>query len=454
MAYFNLMILLSRYIFAGFGILFIIVAFSFMKPFIHYPLGKTNEKNKFLYLCLSFFHLGGVSIVAGKQTEMAARLLVARNGVSVFVLITVTLWLLRLWGRHQEIILWNLMFFLVDIGYIMLERLDHKLATKQIIAYALGVVVALIFPNIFSLLIRPQNKYFYLVVLVSTMLITFVFGSKILGATNWVKIGGMSFQPSEIGKVALILFLASLFCDFEHQSKKKNTVLFSIAVMVVMMGCLVLQRDLGAALLYYLTFLIMLLVGTQYTFLALLGLLAGGVGSVAGYFLFSHVRVRVEAWLDPWRDITGSGYQVVQGLFAIGTWGWLGSGLTRGIPNKIPFAETDYIFAALCEEFGTLVGILVLFAYLGMILQCLKVALRQNHSFYRLIVVGIATLFTVQTFIIIGGVLKLIPLTGITSPFLSAGGSSIVVSMGMIGLITHFSYKSKENKDEEMKEEA
>ena len=450
MAYFNLMILLSRYIFVGFGILFIIVAFSFMKPFVHYTLGRANEKNRFLYLCLMFFHLGGVSIIAGKETDLVIRMAIVTDGVIVFALITLTLWLLRLWGRHNEIILWNLMFFLMDMGYMMLERLDHEIVTKQIISYAIGIGVALVFPNIFSVLIRPKNKPFYLIVLVITMVIPFVFGSRVLGATNWVEIGGMSLQPSEIGKVALVLFLAALFYDFEHQYNKSKSIIFSVIVMLIMLGCLVLQRDLGAALLYYLTFLIMLLIATKNFVLPLIGMLAGSLGSVMGYFLFSHVRVRVEAWLDPWADITGKGYQVVQGLFAMGTWGFFGSGLTRGIPDKIPFASTDYIFAALCEEFGTGMGIIILFCYLGIILQCIQVALRQRNEFYMFIVIGIAAVFTMQTFIIVGGVLKLIPLTGITSPFLSAGGSSMVVSIGMIGLITYFSYKSK---DEEVRKE-
>ncbi|MDF2612606.1 MAG: cell cycle protein [Clostridia bacterium] len=450
MAYFNLMILLSRYIFAGFGILFIIVSFSFMKPFTNYSLGRTSEKNKFLYLCLAFFHLGGISIVGGKQADLVIRTSIIMNGVIVFALITITLWLLRLWRMQNEMILWNLMFFLIDIGYIMLERLDHKLASKQIIAYGIGVLIALVFPSIFAVLIRPANKYLYLCVLAVTMVIPFFFGSKVLGATNWVEIAGMSLQPSEIGKIALVLFLAALFNHFDYKVNKKETIVFSIAVIIIVLGCLVLQRDLGAALLYYLTFLVMLFMATQKPVLPALGLFAGAFGGVIGYFMFGHVRNRVEAWLNPWQDISDTGYQVVQGLFAIGTWGWFGSGLTRGTPNKIPFAETDYIFAALCEEFGTLMGIIVLLCYLGIILHCMNAALKQKNEFYRLILIGIGALFTVQIFIIVGGVLKLVPLTGITSPFLSAGGSSMVVCIGMIGLITYFSHK---NNDERVKEE-
>lgn len=453
MAYFNLMILLSRYIFAGFAILFIIVAFSFMKPFVSYSLGKSNEKNKFLYLCLIFFHVGGISIIIGKQTDTTRQLAITVNAVIVFLLITIALWMLKILKRHEEMILWNLMFFLMDIGYLMLERLNHELASKQVIAYVVGAGVAFVFPQNFQLLIRPQNKKLYLFVLVLMILLPFAFGSKMLGANNWIEVKGVSIQPSEIGKVALILYLSALFYRFDQASHTAKIILEGISVVATILVFLVIQRDLGAALLYYLTFLIVLFMVTQRMSFPILGVSIGSLGSIVGYFLFAHVRVRVQAFLNPWQDISDTGYQVAQGLFAIGTWGWFGSGLTRGLPHKIPFSANDYIFAAICEEFGNLMGIIVLLCYLGIILQCVRVALRQTNEFYRLIIMSIATLFTIQIFIIVGGVLKLIPLTGITTPFLSAGGSSILVSMGMIGMITYFSYISQAEKIKEEEED-
>lgn len=451
MGYFNIMILLSRYIFTGFGILFVIVAFSFMKPFVNYSLGNRKEKNRFLSICLYFFHLAGLSILMGKQTDEAMRMAMGINGIVVLVLFIACLSVLKMMKRHQELVLWQLMFFLMDIGFLMLERLDHAIVGKQIGAYIVGAVIALIFPSIFSVLIKPQNKYIYLGLLGITMFLPFVAGDTIYGATNWVSIGPISFQPSEIGKVALVLFLASTLSDGERRKQGYRGLVFPGAVVALSLGCLVLQKDLGAVLLYYLTTLLMLLVATQSFLLPGLGVLAGAAGSVVAYFLFGHVRNRVEAWLNPWADINNTGYQVVQGLFAIGTWGWLGSGLTRGMPGKIPFAISDYIFAAVCEEFGNIIGIVVLFCYLGIILLCLQVAFRYSHAFYRLVIVGIASIFCIQVFIIIGGVLKIIPLTGITTPFMSAGGTSIVVSMGMIGLITYFSYKARMSEEKEGK---
>lgn len=441
------MILLSRYIFAGFAILFIIVAFSFMKPFFHFSLGNRKQKNRLMSMCLYFFHLAGLSIIMSGQGDLETRIGIGLNGLIVLAVFITSFIILKFMKRHEEIVLWQLMFFLMDIGFLMLERLDPVRAGKQIAFYVIGAIIALIFPSIFSVIIKPQNKYFYLVILAITMGLPFMFGNKILGATNWVSIGPLSFQPSEIGKIALVLFLAATLSDGERQQQGYRGMIFPGVVTLLSLLCLVAQKDLGAALLYYLTTLMMLLVATQSFVLSGLGLLAGGVGSLIGYFMFSHVRVRVEAWLHPFNDINNKGYQVVQGLFAMGTWGWLGSGLTRGMPGEIPLAVSDYIFAAVCEEFGNIIGIVVLLCYLGIILWCLQVAFRYNHAFYRLVIIGIASLFGMQVFVIIGGVLKLIPLTGITTPFMSAGGSSIVVSMAMIGLITYFSYKARENEE-------
>lgn len=451
LGYFNIMILLSRYIFTGFGILFVIVAFSFMKPFISYNLGGRKEKNRLLSICLYFYHFAGLSIIMGKQTDEAIRLTIGVDGLIMFGIFVVSLTILKVMKRHPELVLWQMMFFIMDIGFLMLERLNHEVAAGQLVAYMLGAGIGLIFPSIFSVLIKPQNKYIYLALLAITMILPFIFGDTIYGATNWVSIGPLSFQPSEIGKVALVLFLASTLSNGEERKRGYRGLIFPGVITVISLGCLVLQKDLGAVLLYYLTALLMLFVATQSFALPTLGLVAGGCGSVLGYYLFGHVRVRVSAWLNPWADINGKGYQVVQGLFAIGTWGWLGSGLTRGTPTKIPMHISDYIFAAVCEEFGNIIGIVILLCYLGIILLCLQVAFRYSHAFYRLVIVGIASLFGMQIFIIIGGVLKILPLTGITTPFMSAGGSSIIVCMGMIGLITYFSYKARASEEKEEK---
>ncbi|MGL6173568.1 MAG: FtsW/RodA/SpoVE family cell cycle protein [Cellulosilyticaceae bacterium] len=392
---------------------------------------------------MMFFHLGGSSILVAKAADNMMKQQILVNSIVVFLIITIATLILRICKRQQQLVMWNIVFFLLDISYITLQRLDHELATRQIAWMIVSVLLAITLPWIGFKLLAPKYKYLYLGITVITMVLPFIFGDARNGAMNWVQIGSFSFQPSEIGKVTMILFLAGLFDSWGEKKEKLKILIIAGVSMGGVLGCLVLQRDLGGALLYYLTFLVMLFIGTQKFWLPLLGLGGGALASVAGYMLFSHVRVRVEAWLNPWADISGGGYQVVQGLFAMGTWGWFGSGLTRGIPTKIPFVTTDYIFAAIAEEFGNLFAIVVILCYLAIILQGLKIALMQKERFQLFVCIGIVALLGFQVFIILGGVLKIIPLTGITVPFVSYGGTSLLVSVGMIGILGILAYKAK-----------
>ena len=401
-----------------------------------------RQKIGFLYSCIAFFHLAGVSILVGKAKDNLIRKEIFVYGIIVFLCFTVVLFLLRIWKRSSQQILWFAMFFLFDVGYIMLERLNHTLAVKQVIWFVISISIALIFPFIFTHFIQPKYKYIYLGLTIVVVILPFVAGSTQLGATNWVKIGPIGFQPSEIGKITALLYLASLLYNFNETIDQKKLILYASAPIFFTLGCFAIQRDLGAALLYYLTFLVILFIATKNFWLPIVGIGVGGIGALLGYVLFDHVKIRFEAWLDPWQDVAGNGYQVIQGLFAIGTWGWFGSGLTRGMPNTIPIVTTDYIFAAICEEFGNIMGIILLLCYFFIILWIVNETLKQQNQFYMLISIGIAAILTIQAFIIIGGVLKIIPLTGITLPFVSYGGTSILVSITMIGLISFFSYQS------------
>ncbi len=437
MGYLNLMIVISRLVFLGFGIVFTVVAFSFMKPFVSYSLGEKYQRYKVLYLCILFFHISATALLMTQLGEGVQIQDIMYNSLIFLGILTVGRMLLRVCYRKEVWILWHLVFFLASVGTIMLQRLNHTLATKQVVWIGMGVVGALLVPILFKCLISFKYQWFYLVVTFVMIGLPFVFGTSKNGALNWVTIGPVAFQPSEIGKVTLVLFLAAYFSTFgKHKSKRKALLQVSAIVGVILLG-LAIQRDLGSALLYFIVFVVMAYLGTQSLWVPFLGLIGGSVGGILGYLLFDHVKLRVEIWRDPFLDIADKGYQVVQGLFAMGTWGFLGSGLTKGTPHKIPIVETDYIFAAIGEELGNAFAIVVLLVYLALILQGFKIALMQKKPFYTLMAVGITTLLGGQSLIIIGGVLKLIPLTGITLPFISYGGSSIVVSFGMIGILSY-----------------
>ena len=252
-------------------------------------------------------------------------------------------------------------------------------------------------------------------------------GTEQNGATNWIRIGGTSLQPSEVVKIALLLVLSW------YMSRRRfwPWLLFALFCLLVLM----LQKDLGTALIYYITALCLFYAATGNLPLTGVGLLGGAGAAVLGYQMFAHVKKRVAVWRNPWMYSETSGYQIVQALMAIASGGLFGLGLGLGSPRVIPVYFTDCIFAVICEQFGVLFGALVLLMYVILILRGAFIAQNARHSFHALLAMGATVMLGIQTFVIIGGVLKLIPLTGVTMPFVSYGGTSLVSCMGLIGLM-------------------
>ena len=263
------------------------------------------------------------------------------------------------------------------------------------------------------------------------ILSTLLFGTSKYGSVNWLKIGPVTFQPSEIVKFLFIFYLASVFR--KRVELKELLITGTLSAGIVLL--LVLQKDLGSALIFFMTYMVMLYISTSNEILFFAGMGAASVAATLAYHLFSHVRVRVAAWKNPWSDIDGGEYQIVNSLFAITTWGLLGSGLTKGMPHSIPVVESDFIFAAICEEMGVLFGMGIVCLYIMLFFRGILVVIRCQRRYYSLLAAGVVTMFAFQAFLIIGGVIKLIPLTGVTLPFVSYGGSSVLVSIMMIGLL-------------------
>lgn len=325
-----------------------------------------------------------------------------------------------------------LIFALSSIGFIMLYRLDAQTAIRQVQWFVLGILVFFTM-MILSRYMRGLDRYFhiYAVASVVLLLLPMIIGTIRGGAKNWIEVGGYTVQPSEFVKLLFILATASIL----KEKKSMKELLPLMAFAAICMVILILENDLGAMAIYFAVFVIMLYVATS-NIIYVLGslILAGAVGYVA-YLALGHVRIRVEAWLNPWADATGRGYQIVQSLIAIGSGGWLGSGLGLGQPYIIPAAKTDFIFAAIAEEFGILIAVAIIAMYFILIYRGMKIALSSNDPFNALIAIGAAAMLGFQTFVIIGGVIKLIPLTGVTLPFVSYGGSSMVASFMLVGVI-------------------
>lgn len=341
----------------------------------------------------------------------------------------------RIYPKANKILLNNLLFML-SVGFVMIERLAPKSSEKHFYITAFCVVATLFLPAMLAKLRKLHKlKYVYAILGFALLAAVSIYGEEIHGAKNWVYINDYSIQLSELVKVILVFYLAASL----YRDRSFKTVLTTGIVTLLYIGFLVYQRDLGAAIIFFFVYMIILFITTLKLYYILIGLVGASLASIGAYYLFAHVRVRVFAWLNPWVDVAGKGYQITQSLFAIGSGKWFGTGLNKGMPNKIPYAETDYIFSAIAEEYGTVFAVALIFIALNMILIGYQIAIKQMDPFKRIIVIGLTTLYGVQTFLVIGGVTKLIPHTGLTLPFISYGGSSIAVSVLAFAIIQSFS---------------
>jgi peptidoglycan glycosyltransferase len=253
------------------------------------------------------------------------------------------------------------------------------------------------------------------------------------GAKNWVEIKNTTIQPSEFVKIIFVFCIASMLSKV---TKFRHVVYISLlaAAHVII---LVLEKDLGAALLFFVTYFVMLYIARKNGLYILLGTGFGTLAAVIAYRIpqFNHVRVRVLAWMDPWSNAAGEGYQVAQSLFAIGTGSWFGLGITKGLPYKIPVRESDFIFSVICEELGVITGIMIILICLSNYIMFINIAMQIKKIFYKLIAVGLSTMYIFQVLLTIGGAVKFIPSTGVTLPFISYGGSSILSSLIVFSVI-------------------
>ena len=333
-------------------------------------------------------------------------------------------------------LLLSLTNFLCALGVLILYRLSPARGIEQAINYGVGVGCMMLT----TLLVRYIKNWKYLVLLMivaslALLALPVLIGEEKNGAKNWIALGGMSLQPSEIVKLALLLSLA--------YTLSRRQVILSIVFAGACLGLLMLEKDLGTALLYYGVTLVMLYAATGSFTLVGLGALGGCGAAVVGYQMFSHVRTRVAIWQNPWSDAQGKGFQIVQGLIAIANGGTWGVGLGLGNASIIPESYNDYIFSVIVHEFGLIFGVIVLLMYLAIVVRGVMIALRANSRMYSLLAAGCAALIALQMFVIIGGNIKLIPLTGVTLPFISSGGTSMVSSLCVIGLIQGVSGRNK-----------
>jgi cell division protein FtsW (lipid II flippase) len=360
-------------------------------------------------------------------------------------------------------ILLPLAALLNGIGYVFIVRLDEAqarpggLAGLQAVWTAVGIG-AFIATLLFVRRSRSLERYRYTFAAAGIVLLLLPLipglGRTINGSRIWISLGPLNFQPGEAAKIALALFFAGYLVERRellalstfrlgplHLPDPKHLGPVLVA-WLISLGVMTLQRDLGSSLLFFVLFIVMLWVATGRTTYLTLGGTLFLAGAVFAWTQFSHVRARVEIWLDPWPVARDAGYQIVESAFALADGGIAGTGIALGTPTRIPEVETDFIFVAIGEELGLLGATAVLCSYLLMVGAGLRIATRADSAFDTLLATGLTTLLGVQAFIIIGGITRTLPLTGVTLPFVSYGGSSLVLNYVLLALLLRISDNS------------
>ena len=377
-------------------------------------------------------------------------------------------------GRRTDQILLPTVAMLGGISLLLMQRLPQDLVTQTFFGNELGLAAvqliwllgALIVATTIGIVVRSDRwlrryKYTWAAVGVGLLLLTFVFGTEINGQRLTLQLGPLSGQPTELLKVILVVFLAGYLSENRELLVEQDTRLGPfrlpplpylapmVAMWAIALGIVVIQRDLGAALLFFGVFLAMLYVATARIGLVIIGLVLFLLGSALMAMLFDHIRTRVDIWIDPFADPLGAGFQVVQALHAFARGGLLGVGFGAGLPEiagrpPIPEVHTDFPLAAIGEELGILGVVAILGLYLVVIERGLRIGAAAADDFRSLLAIGLALVIGVQAFIIAAGNLKVLPLTGVTLPFVSYGGSSLLANALVIGLLLALSDKGVE----------
>ncbi|OBJ68168.1 FtsW/RodA/SpoVE family cell cycle protein [Mycobacterium sp. 1274756.6] len=374
---------------------------------------------------------------------------------------------IRRYAAYADPLLLPVVALLNGLGLVMIHRLDlagpddsaQPGASQQVLWTLVGVIAfALVLLALRDHRELARNGYLCglagLILLVIPALLPARFSEE-GGAKIWIRFPGFSIQPAEFSKILLLIFFAAVLVAKRDLFTSAGKHVFGVnlprprdlapllAAWVVSVGVMVFEKDLGTSLLLYTSFLVIVYIATHRFSWVLIGLALFVAGSTVAYFVFAHVRVRVQAWLDPFADPEGTGYQMVQSLFSFATGGIFGAGWGNGQPDYVPAASTDFIIAAFGEELGLVGFAALLMLYTIVIMRGLRTALAVRDSFGKLLAAGLAATLAIQLFIVVGGVTRLIPLTGLTTPWLSYGGSSLVANYILLALLVRISHAAR-----------
>ena len=429
----QLAIEISKYLFVILLALFTIMTFAAVKR-------HDDDERGGIYIAMGImsflFHTLGMGDLlllryADADWESFRRLLFL-YGAEVFLLLLYRL-VLRLVYKHPHRLLAQEMSMLLSVGFVLLARLNLNHAWRQFIIISVSVAASLFLPLFFRYFGKLLTKLTWIYGGVGLFAIAIVLftGKMVNGSKLSYQLFGLTFQPSEAVKILFALFIAGVLAksaDWKH-------ICVSAAAAAMHVLILVASKDLGSALIFFIMYVTMAYVASGKQRYLLAGFAGGAVAAVMAYLLFSHVRLRVQTWMDPWADPDNKGYQLTQSLFGIATGRWFGMGFGHGSPKTIPYVEEDFAFSALVEEFGTFFGILLILLCLGVTLTMLVMASRIKEHYYRIVASGLAVCYGVQVILTVGGGIGFIPLTGVTLPLISNGGTSALVTIMLFGIL-------------------
>nr|WP_083430809.1 FtsW/RodA/SpoVE family cell cycle protein [Ndongobacter massiliensis] len=431
------------------------------KTVVPSPARKTRRLHRFYYASgkwlVLVFQLFALALVLGYRVQE-----LTPQAISLSVLLLVgtfvsTTLISRFTPGDSYLLLIAQALF--SIGVVMILRIDFGLGVRQMFMYLVGMAVYFVVYLFFRATknIWMGKTIFFFALTAGLLLVTLVFGTEIHGAKNWISLGGVLLQPSELAKLSFVFFIASWYYKRENveemeelaaanaddlvaekKPKSRRGIFGTLGLLVgtyLLIGIFFLQKELGTAIVFFIV-----LTAAQFSYerrpwQIVLNIVVAGAGLYLAYRLFHHIRVRFDIWLDPWSDSNDKGYQIVQSLFALAEGGFFGTGIGLGHPDTIPLGYSDFIFASIVEEMGAFMGICVMMLFALLVYRGFKVAMEQARDFYSVLALCVSALFAAQALIMFAGVMKVIPLTGITIPFLTSGGSSLVASFSLLAVL-------------------
>ena len=421
----HLLTQLSKYFFVILMLLFALESYMYFNKKKEEQRARLLARQRAIIFC---FLLLAFLLLYLNSFDIKVIILFGASWVSFFV---TSLMYRKLYPAASQLMV-NEMMMLLSIGLVMIARIDVMEAVKQWVIVAGAFLLSFLVPVLVKKMkFLDRLTWLYaivgLVALGGVLLLAVSSG----GAKLSLTVAGISIQFSEIVKITLVFFMAAQLA----KDRSFRSVLLTTVVAALHVVLLVLSTDLGTASVFFVAYVVMVYVATHKARYPLAALGGGTLAAVAAYKLFSHVQRRVTAWRDPFAVYETSGYQIVQGLFAIGAGGWFGTGLCAGRPETIPVATRDFIFAAICEEFGAVFGICLLLICMSLFLLIVNISMQIHGRFYRLVALGLGVEYAFQVFLTVGGVTKFIPMTGITLPLVAYGGSSVVSTIIMLSII-------------------